>query len=71
MVEIRGKKGRKVPLILIPSIRKGIDLLNSRRCKVGIAEKNPYVFARANRNSLKSLRGCDCLRQFAFECEPK
>ena len=71
MVEIRGKKGRKVPVILIPSIKKGIDLLNSHRCKVGIAEKNPYVFARANRNSLKSLRGCDCLRQFALECEPK
>ncbi|XP_028397269.1 uncharacterized protein LOC114521069 [Dendronephthya gigantea] len=62
MVETRGKRGRKVPII---------HLLNSLRSKVGINEENGYVFARVNRDSLEPLRGWDCLRYCATECQPK
>ncbi|XP_028417721.1 uncharacterized protein LOC114542174 isoform X2 [Dendronephthya gigantea] len=71
MVETRGKRGRKVPIILTPDITKGINLLNSLRSKVGINEENGYVFARVNRDSLEPLRGWDCLRYCATECQPK
>ena len=71
MVETRGKRGRKVPIILTCELKNGIDLLNSLRSTVGIAEKNPFVFARDHRNSLEHLRGTDCLRHFTLECEPK
>ena len=45
--------------------------MNSLRSIIGVAEKNPYVFARANRDSLESLRGLDCLRSCTIECVPK
>ena len=62
MVEIRGKRDRKVPVILTPEVKNSIDLLNKTRRAVGIPDKNPYVFARPNRQSLEHLRGWDCLR---------
>ena len=46
MVEIKGKKGRKVPIILTKEMIESIDLLNRTRRKVGIASGNPFVFAR-------------------------
>jgi hypothetical protein len=71
MVETRGKRGWKVPIILTPELKTRIDLINSLRSAVGINEKNPYVFARAYRDSVECLRGWDCLRCSALECEPK
>jgi hypothetical protein len=71
MVETRGKRGWKVPIILTPELKTRIDLINSLRSAVGINEKNPYVFAQAYRDSVECLRGWDCLRYSALECEPK
>lgn len=71
MVEIRGKRGRRVAVILTPELRDGIDLLNQTRSAVCIPVENPYVFARANRQSLEPLRGWDCLRDLATSCEPQ
>ena len=65
MVEIRGKKGRKVPLVLTLEVKKAIDALNKHREAVGIHPDNPYVFARPNKNSRKCLRGWDCIRSVA------
>ena len=70
MVEIRGKWGRKVPVILTREIRENIDLLNKTRATVGIPDENPYVFARPSRQSLGHIRAWDCMRKFAQECEP-
>ena len=71
LVETRGKRGRKVPIILTREITNGINLLNSLRSTVGINEQNPYAFAQVNRDSLEHLRGWDCLRYCATECSPK
>lgn len=49
MVEIRGKRGRKVPVILTPEVKDSIDLLIKTRKAVGIPDENPYIFARPNR----------------------
>ena len=46
LVEIMGKKNKKVPVLLTPSIREALDLLNHTRNDVGISESNPYVFAK-------------------------
>ena len=70
MVEIRGKRGRKVPVILTPEMIKGVDLLIKTREAVGIAVENPYVFARLNRQSLEPMRAWDCLKKLATQCEP-
>lgn len=70
MVEIRGKRGRKVPVILTPEVKDSIDLLIKTRKAVGIPDENPYIFARPNRQSLDHMRAWDCLRKFAMDCDP-
>ena len=70
MVEIRGKRGRKVPVILTPEVKESIDLLNKARKAVGIPRENPFILARPSRQSLEHMRAWDCLRKFATECEP-
>ena len=70
MVEIRGKRGRKVPVILTPDMNESISLLNKTRKDVGIPDENPYVFARPSRESQECLRAWDSLHKFATECEP-
>ena len=56
MVETRGKRGRKVPVLLTPNIKNGIDLLIAKRKEVGIPDDNPYIFARSSKESLSHLR---------------
>ncbi|CAH3173487.1 unnamed protein product [Porites lobata] len=70
MVEIRGKRGRKVPVILTPEMINAIDVLIKTRKAVGIADENPYVFARPNRQSLEPMRAWDCLKKLSTQCEP-
>lgn len=70
MMEVRGKRGKKVPIILTPEMIDSINLLIKTRKAVGIPDGNPYVFARASRQSVEYMRGWDCLRKFAIQCEP-
>ena len=70
MVEIEGKRGRKVPVILTKDMKQSIDLLIKTRKQVGIPDDNPYVFARVNRESLRHIRGWDSLRHFTLTCKP-
>jgi hypothetical protein len=64
-VEIRGKRGRTVPVLLTHNAQTCIDLLLRLREKVGVAKDNEYVFPRPNFGSLGSLRSSDVLRNFA------
>ena len=70
MVEIRGKRGRKVPVILTPEVKDSIDLLNKTRTPVGIPDENPFIFARPSRQSLGHMRAWDCLHKLAIDCDP-
>ena len=70
MVEIRGKRGRKVPVILTPEMINSIDVLIKTRKTVGIADENPYLVARPNRQSLEPMRAWDCLKKLSTSCEP-
>lgn len=70
MVEIEGKRGRKVPVLLTKEMKESIDLLTQTRKDVGIPDANPYVFARVNRESLGHIRGWDSLRHFTQICAP-
>ena len=60
-VEIRGKHGRKVPILLTKSLTQAIDLLSKTRETVGVMDKNKYFFAVPN--SLNYIRGNDALRK--------
>ena len=60
-VEIRGKHGRKVPMLLTKSLTQAIDLLMKTRHAVGILECNKFFFAVPS--SLHYIRGSDALRK--------
>lgn len=62
IVEIPGKRGKKVPVLLSPEMKTSIDLLLKTRTMGGISKENPFVFARAG-NSLGHMRGHDCIRK--------
>ncbi|XP_026106347.1 uncharacterized protein LOC113078238 [Carassius auratus] len=68
-LEIRGKRGKKVPVLLTKDMLESMDLLNESRSTVGIDEANPYVFARLG--ALTHIRGSDCLRKFSKTCGAK
>ncbi|KAM7393552.1 hypothetical protein PAMP_020415 [Pampus punctatissimus] len=61
----RGKRGRKVPILLLERTRASLDFLIKRRSDVGILDDNPYLFARIGTTT--NIRGCDCLRKYAVE----
>ncbi|XP_039461745.1 uncharacterized protein LOC120435746 [Oreochromis aureus] len=65
-VEIRGKRGRKVAVLLSPDMVEALTQLISRRLECGVPEENPFLFARPN--CLTPYRGQDCLRIYANDC---
>lgn len=61
---VRGKRGRKVPVLLTKEMTTSLDfLIGKRGGENDILESNKYVFARQNSES--HLRGSDCLRKYA------
>ncbi|KAG9275033.1 hypothetical protein AMEX_G9507, partial [Astyanax mexicanus] len=68
-IEIRGKRGRKVPVLLTPEMQQSLDLLVAKRQECGVLFDNIYLFARPSART--SYRGSDCLRHFAKICGAK
>lgn len=64
-IEVRGKRGKKVPIFLTERMKESIDLLIKWRDEAGVPADNPYLFARPG--VLTNIRGCDCLRKYAQE----
>ena len=62
-LEIRGKRGRKVPLLITKDVEKGIKLLIMIRSEVGVSPENPFVFAVPANGSKKNIRGPDAIRK--------
>ena len=67
-IEVRGKRGRKVPVLLSETVCGYIDLLAKTRTAVGVCEKNEYLFACHFNGSVNALRGAACLRNMANDC---
>ena len=70
-VEIRGKRGRKVPMLITQQSEKAIKLLVNLREHVGVNVNNKYVFAIPTMGSLQYLRGSDALRKHVNFCSLK
>lgn len=51
MVQVFGKRGKKVPIILTSEMKEAIEALNMHRDNCLIDRENPYVFA----NSAKGM----------------
>ncbi|CAB1347273.1 unnamed protein product [Coregonus sp. 'balchen'] len=65
-VEIEGKNGRTMPVLLTARMISSLEILIANRDKVGVSKDNPYVFARSP-DAASYVRGSDCLRKFAHE----
>ncbi|KAK3084356.1 hypothetical protein FSP39_012139 [Pinctada imbricata] len=68
-IEIRGKKGRTVPVLLPTNLREHIEVLLQHRQEAGVHKDNKYLFPRSSFDSLNPLRSADCLRRFANEAD--
>ncbi|XP_078790319.1 uncharacterized protein LOC111947145 isoform X1 [Oryzias latipes] len=68
-VELRGKRGRKVAVLLSPDMVSAITRLTEKRADCGVLAENPFLFARPK--CLTPYRGQDCLRLYAAECGAK
>uniref|UniRef100_A0AAZ3PD65 Chromo domain-containing protein n=1 Tax=Oncorhynchus tshawytscha TaxID=74940 RepID=A0AAZ3PD65_ONCTS len=69
-LEIEGKNGRKMPVLLTERMISSLEILIANRDKVGVSKDNPYVFARSL-DAASYIRGFDCLRKCAHECDAK
>ncbi|XP_062846070.1 uncharacterized protein LOC134310013 [Trichomycterus rosablanca] len=65
-VEIKGKRRRKVAVLLAPDMVDALTLLVSQRKACGVQDANCYLFARPS--CLSHYRGQDCLRLYAIQC---
>lgn len=65
-VEIRGKRGRKVAVLLSPGMVDALTLLINKGRDGGVPEDNLFLLARPH--CLTPYRGQDCLRVYADQC---
>ncbi|KAG1934044.1 hypothetical protein F2P79_020181 [Pimephales promelas] len=68
-VELKGKRGRKVALLLTPEMSAALNLMIEKRMECGVPEENEYLFAVPH--CLTYYRGHQCLRRLAAECGAK
>lgn len=70
-VTTRGKRGRKVPILLTKQLKSSVDLLNETRQRAGVHEENTYVFARVYQGSESPRPAHECLSKYAESCGAK
>ncbi|XP_052251835.1 uncharacterized protein LOC127858672 [Dreissena polymorpha] len=68
-VKGKGARSKKVPIIFPEETVAAIDMLMQHRESFIMNKTNPYIFARLYKNSLKSLRGSDCVREVCVMAE--
>ena len=68
-IEITGKRGRTVPVLLPALMANALDLMVSCREKVGVSSDNSYVFN--NNTDSGCIRGSDVLREYSEICGAK
>ncbi|MEQ2196879.1 hypothetical protein XENOCAPTIV_016543, partial [Xenoophorus captivus] len=68
-IEIRGKRNRKVPILLTPDMLSSMEALVAHRRVCGVPDENPYFFSRPEAET--HLRGSDAIRQIARDCGAK
>ncbi|XP_071095486.1 uncharacterized protein [Haliotis cracherodii] len=69
-VQIRGKRGRPVAVLLSDRHKEKIECLNKYRDALKINKENQYLFARGG-ESRSPIRSADVLRKFSIQCNAK
>ena len=71
LVQIPGKKNRKVPMLITADVKEAIDILNAYRDKVDIPSSNPYCFATRSAGYLDSWQAMSSISQEASLKQPE
>lgn len=66
VVDVVGKRYRRVPIILTPKAKEAIGMLITYRKFAETSDENPFVFPTSNQ-TLGHLRGHDCLKKVIAE----
>ena len=69
IVHVRGKRGRRVPVLMDRDALVAVEALIKNRGQVGVSSHNIFVFAAPTRSSRKPLRGNDCLNSILEKIE--
>lgn len=65
--EIRGKCGRKVPVLITDECKKGLEILAKTRQEMGVLDENPYMFALKDKEN-SHLRALVVVSKAATDC---
>lgn len=68
-IETRGKRNRKVPILLTPDMLTSMEALVAHRQACGVPDENPFFFSRPEAET--HLRESDAIRQIARESGAK
>ncbi|XP_074494954.1 uncharacterized protein LOC141769611 isoform X1 [Sebastes fasciatus] len=68
-VDIQGKCGGTVPVLLKPSFLSAMELLVEVREACGVPSQNPFLFGRPK--ALTAYKGSDCIQKYVKECGAK
>ena len=66
-IEIKGKRGRRVPVLMRNIHVKAIELIINNRKEAGVADENPFIFAINNYNSMNPIDACGVMRTVSSE----
>ena len=69
LIETRGKRGKKVAILLKEEMKRAIELLIKTRKTAGVDDRNPYIFARTNFNSLNCQRSHDVIKKVSKDAK--
>lgn len=70
-IEICGKRGRTVPVLLTKEMNESLETLISHRQNMNVSHDNNFLFPVTNNISVRHLRGDKCLRLFANKSNVK
>ncbi|XP_042276988.1 uncharacterized protein LOC121903728 isoform X1 [Thunnus maccoyii] len=68
-IDIQGKCGGMVPVLLKPSFVSALELLVNVRETCGVPSKNLFLFGRPS--ALSAYNGSDCIQKYVKECGAK
>ncbi|KAG5882523.1 hypothetical protein JTB14_006795 [Gonioctena quinquepunctata] len=68
LVQVVGKRGRRVPIIISKEVKETMDMLILTRIKAGVQNENPYIFAIPG-TSKSHMRGHDCVKKWCTEAQ--
>ena len=70
-VEVMGKKGSKVAMLLNPAVVNALTLLEKKRNQCQVHKDNNFLFGIPKASSKCVYRGHDCLRDLSKKCGAK